>query len=254
MRRVLRRLRGSFDVAARLEDALVRRRVRLLDSLSGQVALVTGGNRGIGAEIARQLADRGATVYAGARDPATVGDPDHRPVELDVTDPDGIEAALDGIAEEAGRLDVLVNNAGVYGPTGRLGELDPGDAERTIGVNLHGPIAVTRAALPLLTEREGARIVNVSSQSGQFVGGIESESLPYGVSKAGLNAFTASLADQYPDLLVNAACPGPTRTEMVGPSAPRSVEEGADTPAWIARFAPGSPTGRLWKDRRPIGW
>lgn len=237
-----------------IKDAWVRRSVDLHDSLSGQVALVTGANRGLGKEIARQLVTLGATVYAGARDPDDVDDQSVRPVRLDVTERDQIETAMERIGEEAGRLDVLVNNAGVFGPTGQLSDVDSDGLGEVLAVNLRAPIVVSKHALPLLTGRPGSRIVNVSSESGRFVRGVASDSLPYSVSKAGLNAFTDALDQQYPELLVNAACPGPTRTDMVGPSAPRSVPEGAATPVWLTRFEPGCPSGRLWKDKRPIDW
>lgn len=228
--------------------------VELLDSLDGQVALVTGANRGIGEAIARELADLGATVYAGARNPDEISAPDQRPVRLDVTDQTQIEAAIGRIADETGRLDVLVNNAGVYGPTGKFGSLDPKEAERTLAVNLYGPMHLSREALRLLTQQTGSRVVNVSSGSGQFSSGIDTGHLPYGVSKAGLNAFTNALDSQYPGLLVNAVCPGWVRTEMGGSGAPRSVEKGAETPVWLARFAPGSTSGRLWRDTEVVEW
>ena len=227
--------------------------VDLYDSLDGHVALVTGATRGIGAEIARQLADFGATVYAGARNPDDVDDPDLRPIRLDVTDRDETTAAVDRIDAEDGRLDVLVNNAGVHGPGGRLEGVDPGAAEHTLRVNLHGPMLLSRLALPLLTEVDGGRIVNLSSGSGQFEDGVDSGHLPYGVSKAALNAFTNALASQYPDLFVNAVCPGWVQTDMGGPGAPRSVEEGAETPVWLARMREG-PSGHLWRDREIVNW
>ena len=227
--------------------------VDLYDSLDGQVALVTGATRGIGAEIARQLADLGATVYAGGRTLDDIEDSDLRPVRLDVTDRGEMADAIDRIDAEEGRLDVLVNNAGVHGPSGQLGGIDPDAAEHTLEVNLHGPMLLTRQALPLLTERDGGRIVNVSSGSGQFADGIESRHLPYGVSKTGVNALTDALAAQYPGLLVNAVCPGWVRTDMGGSDAPRNVEEGAETPVWLARLRDG-PSGHLWRDREIVEW
>lgn len=227
--------------------------VSLYDRLDGQVALVTGANRGIGAEVARQLSDLGATVYAGSRDPAAVENDDLNPVALDVTDDRSMAAAVDAVAERSGRLDVLVNNAGVYGPTGNLASLAVDDVDETLDVNLRGPMLLTRAALPLLTAEEGGRVVNVSSGSGQFDGSVDSGHLPYGVSKAGLNAFTNGLASQYPGLFVNAVCPGWVRTEMGGENATRSVEEGAETPVWLARLRDG-PSGRLWRDGEPQPW
>ncbi|SIR83119.1 hypothetical protein SAMN05421858_4021 [Haladaptatus litoreus] len=225
------------------------------ESLSGQVALVTGANRGIGAEITKQLIELDATVYAAARTPEDVETSRSRTVRLDVTDEATIRTAIETISEERGRLDILINNAGVYGETGKLGTLPTDDIDTTLRTNLHGPMILTRHALTLLAEQSGARIVNVSSGSGQFSGGgIDAGHLPYGVSKAGLNAFTNSLASQYPGLLVNAVCPGWVRTEMGGSGAPRSVEKGAETPVWLARFRSGNPSGRLWRDKRLIEW
>ncbi len=203
--------------------------IDLYESLSGQIALVTGANRGIGAEIAEGLAAHGATVYAGARNPDDVATSTSSvvPIRLDITDESTIRNVIETIGEDRGRLDILVNNAGVYGPTGRLGTIDTPNIETTLRTNLHGPMILSRHALTLLSERAGVRIVNVSSGSGQFSGGgIDAGHLPYGVSKAGLNAFTNSLASQYPGLLVNAVCPGWVRTEMGGSGAPRSVEKG----------------------------
>ncbi|WP_231184386.1 SDR family NAD(P)-dependent oxidoreductase [Haladaptatus sp. DYF46] len=228
--------------------------IDLYDSLDGQVALVTGANRGIGEEIATRLSELGATVYAGARDPDTVTASDQRAVRLDVTDEEAIRAAIGTIADEEGRLDILVNNAATYGPTGKLDSLDGRELEATLRTNLHGPMLVTKRALPLLTERDGGRVVTLSSGSGQFDGGIDTGHFPYGVSKAGVNAFTDALATQYPNLVVNAVCPGWVRTDMGGSGAPRSVEKGAETPVWLARFEPESPSGKLWRDRCVIGW
>jgi NAD(P)-dependent dehydrogenase (short-subunit alcohol dehydrogenase family) len=225
----------------------------LYDDLDGQVVLVTGANRGIGEQIAADLTELGATVYAGARDPGSVTVPNQRPVKLDVTDERSIEAAIERIDEDSGHLDVLMNNAGVYGPSGQFGESSTDDITTTLRVNLHGPLLCCRYALRLLTEREGARIINVSSGAGQFSGGIDSSHLPYGVSKAGLNAMTNALAAQYPTLLVNAACPGWVRTDMGGSGAPRNVKQGAETPVWLARFREG-PSGRLWRDKTIQEW
>ena len=227
--------------------------IDLYDSLDGQTALVTGATRGIGAEIAAQLSDLGATVYAGARDPDDVAASDQQPVRLDVTDEGQVQAAVDTIADEVGRLDILVNNAGVYGPSGQFDGLSTEDIERTLAVNLHGPMRVTHAALGLLTERSGGRVVNVSSGAGQFDDGIDSSHLPYGVSKAGLNAFTDALAARYDGLFVNAVCPGWVRTDMGGQGASRSVQKGAETPVWLARFREG-PSGRFWRDKEIRPW
>lgn len=226
------------------------------DSLDGQVALVTGATRGIGEAIATRLAEDGATVYAGARDTADVTATDRRAVELDVTDDGTIRRAIDRIDDEAGRLDILVNNAGISGPRGSLHEADVAEMDATFDVNLRGPTVVTKHALPLLLAQSGGRVVNVFSGMGALGEGMSGGSPAYRISKTGLNGLTAYLDGEYGDegLLANAVCPGWVRTDMGGPNANRSPAEGADTPAWLATFRPGAPSGRFWRDREPIDW
>lgn len=228
--------------------------IDLYESLDGQTALVTGATRGIGKEIAVQLSDLGATVYAGARNPDDITTDDQWPIRLDVTVEDQISDAAARIADEAGHLDILVNDAGVYGPSGKLADLRTEAIEETLAVNLHGPIMVSKHMLPLLTERNGARIINVSSGGGQFTSGVSSSHAPYGISKAGLNALTSVLASQYPRLIMNSVCPGWVRTDMGGAGASRSVEKGAETPVWLSRFKPGSRSGRFWRDKAVLEW
>ncbi len=226
------------------------------DSLDGQVALVTGANRGIGKAIADALVDRGATVYAGARDPSTVDGTDRTPVELDVTDRSDMAAVADRIDEAFGALDVLVNNAGIGGPDMPVGLSDPDGIDRTLETNLAGPIHLCQHALPLLLRREGPRVVNVSSRGGQLSTGIEAGRGVYSISKTGLNALTVHLDGTYADqgLIANAASPGWVQTGIGGEDAPRTPAEGADTAIWLARFAPGAPGGRFWHDREPLDW
>ena len=227
------------------------------DSLDGQVALVTGATRGIGAAIAADLTDRGATVYAGARDTDDVTADDQRPLALDVTEDDQIRTAADRIESEAGRLDILVNNAGIFERANSLHEMSTEAFDRTMAVNLRGPTLVTKHALPLLLGTEGPRVVNLSSGLGQFTGGQMGGDYPaYRISKVGLGGLTAYLQGEYGQqgLIANAVSPGWVRTDMGGQSAPRSVEEGADTPAWLCRFEPGSPGGHLWEDRAIVEW
>ena len=228
----------------------------LHDSLEGQVALVTGANRGIGAALADGLVEFGATVYAGARSPAEVDDGDRRPVRIDVTDETTVTAALDRIVDEAGRLDVLVNNAGVYGPGAAVGGTDVDGLDRTLDTNLRGPFLCARAALSPLLERPGGRVVNVSSRAGQFADASGGDHAAYRISKAGLNALTVALDGAYGDrgLLANAYCPGWVRTDMGGPEADRSPAEGADTGLFLARLRPGGPGGGFWAERERIEW
>ena len=134
------------------------------ESLGGQVALVTGADRGIGAAIASRLAGLGATVYAGVEDPETVTATDHRVLELDVCEEDDIVDAVDVIDDERGRLDILVNNAGVMDTRVGLEEMPTGVIDEALETNLRGPTLLTKYALPLLLLRDGSRIVNVSSR------------------------------------------------------------------------------------------
>jgi hypothetical protein len=226
------------------------------ESMDGQVALVTGATRGIGERIAARLVDRGATVYAGARTTADVTAAGQVAVELDVTDDGTMRRAIDRIADEAGRLDVLVNNAGIAGPEPPLHEVEVEGIDATLAVNLRGPVVLARHALSLLLERPGGRVVNVSSGMGALGEGMSGAYGPYRVSKAGLNALTTYLHGEYAHdgLLANSACPGWVRTDLGSPEAPKSPDEGADTPAWLATFRPGAPSGRFWRDRERIEW
>jgi hypothetical protein len=231
--------------------------VDLKADLTDDVALVTGATRGIGAEIAAELADLGATVYAGARGPDDVTAADQRAVRLDVTDDDEVSAAVDRIEREAGSLDVLVNNAGVFARSGPLHEMDVSDFDRTTAVNLRGPVVLTKHALPLLLEGTGGRVVSLSSELGQFTEGQMGGGYPaYRLSKVGVGGLTAYLDGEYGDrgLIANAVSPGWVRTDMGGDEAPRTPSKGAETPVWLARFAPGSPAGHLWKDRERVPW
>lgn len=237
--------------------------VPTLDRLDGQVALVTGATRGLGAQVAAELAGLGATVYAGARDPDDLAGVEDetggaiRTVRLDVTREDKVAAAVQHAAREGGRLDVVVNNAGVGDWHGTaLHTLDAGVLDKVLATNLRGPMLVCKHALPHLLERPGSRVVNVSSGMGALTGGMGGTAPAYRVSKTGLNGLTAYLHGEYGPrgLLANSACPGWVRTDMGGHGASRSVEEGADTLVWLCRLAPGAPSGRFWRDRRVIDW
>ena len=228
----------------------------LYDSLDGQVALVTGANRGIGRAIAANLHDLGATVFAATRS-VTHDVPDAwEHLLVDVTQEGEISGAADEIFQTAGRLDVVVNNAGI----GEFGSDVVSESvetiDRTLATNLRGPMLVCKHTVPLLLQSDGGRVVNVSSGLGALGEGQSGGSPAYRVSKTGLNGLTAYLHGEYADegLLANAVCPGWVRTDMGGGDADRSVERGAETPTWLCRFRPGSPAGRFWRDRAPIEW
>jgi NAD(P)-dependent dehydrogenase (short-subunit alcohol dehydrogenase family) len=221
----------------------------------GRIALVSGANRGIGAEIARELAaDHGFAVYAGARNPDEVESQDGVvPVQLDVTDEDTIFAARERIESDAARLDALVNNAGVYGEPIGAADYPLADAHEVLEVNTFGPWRLIEAFLPLLRESDAPRVVNVSSGAGQL-SDMNGGRAAYRVSKAALNALTRTLASDERWLKVNTMCPGWVRTDMGGSGAPRSVEEGADTAVWLATLPDDGPTGGFFRNRKPIPW
>jgi len=220
-----------------------------------RVALVSGANRGIGREIARQLReDHGFTVLAGARDPDAIAAADGLvPVELDVADDASVVAARERIEADPGRLDVLVNNAGLYGEPAGASDYDLEAAHELFEVNLFEAWRLVQAFMPLLRGSRHARIVNVSSGSGQLAEMGAGRSA-YRLSKAALNALTRTTAADEPGILVNSVCPGWVRTDMGGPSAPRSVAEGADTAVWLATLPDGGATGGFFRSREPIPW
>ena len=219
------------------------------------VALVSGAGRGIGAEIARGLArDHGFLVFAGARNPDDVDRIDGiEPIRLDVTDQGTIDAAREQIEAGPGLLDALVNNAGVYGDPVGAADYDLAGAHEVLEVNTFGPWRLIEAFLPLLRRSEAPRIVNVSSGAGQLAD-MNGGRGAYRVSKAALNALTKTLAWDERDMKINAMCPGWVRTDMGGPGASRSVEEGADTAVWLATLPDDGPTGGFFRDRKPIPW
>jgi NAD(P)-dependent dehydrogenase (short-subunit alcohol dehydrogenase family) len=213
--------------------------------------------------VARQLAARGYRVVAGARD-AAKGEAAAEGLreaglavtacELDVTDDASVAAALALLESDAGRLAVLVNNAGIY-PSGRARDLPLEVADEAWRVNALAPWRVAQAAVPFMLRGGGGRIVNVSSEAGSLA--TMGASMPaYNVSKAALNALTRVLAADLrgTGILVNAVCPGWVRTDMGGPAATRSVEEGAASVLWAALLPDDGPTGGFFRDGRPLPW
>jgi NAD(P)-dependent dehydrogenase (short-subunit alcohol dehydrogenase family) len=230
-----------------------------------RIALVTGANRGIGLETSRQLLARGLTVVLTGRDEGalerarrTLAQPEQRviTVRMDITDAQSIRAAHQAVTERVGAVDVLVNNAAVL-----LGENDevlsiPSEAYReTFATNVFGVIDVCRVFAPDMARAGYGRIVNVSSGAGQL-STMSTYAPAYSMSKAALNAFTRILAHSYrgSGVLVNAVDPGWVRTDMGGPAAPRSPQEGADTIVWLATLPDNGPTGGFFRDRHAIAW
>ena len=230
-----------------------------------KVAIVTGGNRGIGLEIGRQLARRGLRVLLAARDrqrgeEAAVALRDegvdvhfHR---LDVTDNTSVRRLVKYVADSLGRADALINNAAICVDR-RLSavEVDLAVVRQTMETNFYGPLRLCRLFVPLMKRHGYGRIVNVSSRMGSLhhMGG---GTFAYRASKTALNALTRVLAADLrgTNVLVNSVDPGWVRTEMGGAHATRSVEEGADTAVWLATLPDDGPTGGFFRDRQRAEW
>ena len=230
------------------------------------VALVTGANRGLGFETARQLLAKGLSVVLAGRDATDLerahrrlADADQRravTVQMDVTNVESITAAQRVVTETVGSVDVLVNNAAILlGESEDVLSISSDMYRRTFDTNLFGVIDVCRAFAPAMARAGYGRIVNVSSGAGQLAT-MSSYAPAYSISKAALNAFTRILANTYRanGVLVNAVDPGWVRTDMGGPSAPRSPQQGADTIVWLATLPDRGPSGGFFRDRRAIEW
>jgi NAD(P)-dependent dehydrogenase (short-subunit alcohol dehydrogenase family) len=228
-----------------------------------KTALVTGANKGIGFEIARELARMGWRVFLGARNEKAgraaaeklSGAGEVLFLEIDVSNDKSIRAAADELGRQSERLDVLVNNAGILLDDEKDAlAITPEIFEQTMRTNTLGPWLVSQAFVPLLKKSRAPRIVNVSSGSGQLEDGADGWAPGYSVSKTALNGVTAQLAAALPKFAVNSVCPGWVRTDMGGDNATRSVAEGAATIVWLATDAPHDLTGKFVKDRKVIPW
>jgi NAD(P)-dependent dehydrogenase (short-subunit alcohol dehydrogenase family) len=229
---------------------------------NGRVALVSGGNRGIGLEVCRQLAEGGLTVVLGSRDEergreAAEGLPGEVAVrQLDVSDAASVERLADSIESDFGRLDVLVNNAGISNDEGQSGaEADLDRVREALEANLFGAWRLCEVAIPHMRREGYGRIVNVSTGLAALedMGG---GSPGYRISKTSLNALTRILASELrgTGILVNAVNPGWVQTDMGGSNANRTVEEGADGVVWAATLPNNGPTGGFFRDRRHVAW
>lgn len=226
------------------------------------IALVTGGNRGIGLEVCRQLAALNYTVILGARDAekgnraaAGLQHPQVVACQLDVSDRASIDRTGAWVTTEFGRLDVLVNNAAIHYDTWQNAtNADFAIVEEAMQTNVYGAWWMVQAFLPLLRESKHGRIVNVSSQAGSLAtmgGGTPA----YSVTKTALNALTRILAAELraSRILVNAVCPGWVATDMGGIGG-RPVRDGAASVVWAVTLPDDGPTGGFFRDGQPLAW
>lgn len=237
------------------------------------ISLVTGANKGIGYEICRRLGQLGHVVLLGARDKKRgraaveqlkAAGADAHLLLLDVTHQPSIVRSASYIEQEYGRLDVLVNNAGIIHDRSLTASDIPLDTVREVfEPNFFGVIAVTQAMLPLLRKSAAGRIVNMSSGLGSLALQADPANpfgdykmLGYDASKTALNSLTIHFAYELRNtpIKVNSACPGWVKTDMGGPEAPGTVEQGADTPVWLATLPADGPTGGFFQDRKPLPW
>lgn len=234
-------------------------------SVTKKIAVVTGGNRGIGFETCRQLAKQGIQVILTSRESAKgkaaaeklqAEGLDVSYYSLDVTDADSVQRLAQFIKNEYGQLDILINNAGVL--------LDSSDSvlntkfdtlHQTIDTNLYGPFLLCQALVPLMEKHKYGRIVNVSSGAGQL-SDMNSGYPSYRISKTALNALTRVLGNELKgtNILVNSVCPGWVKTDMGGANASRTPAQGADTIVWLATLPDNGPTSGFFRDRQPIPW
>jgi NAD(P)-dependent dehydrogenase (short-subunit alcohol dehydrogenase family) len=239
----------------------------------GRIALVTGANKGIGFEVARQLAREGFHVFLGARDEKageaaaeklraegarTTKDKSDDEIEflkIDISEPESIRKAVEEFSKRSDRLDVLVNNAGILRDDDKdVLTTTPENFETTLRTNTLGALLVSQSFVPFLEKSDAPRIVNVSSGGGQLADGGDGWAPAYCISKTAVNGVTVQLAAKLPKFAVNSVCPGWVRTDMGGRNATRSVAEGASGIVWLACEAPQSLTAKFVKDRKVIPW
>jgi NAD(P)-dependent dehydrogenase (short-subunit alcohol dehydrogenase family) len=229
------------------------------------ITLITGANKGLGRETARQLIAAGHTVYAGSRDEqrgkeaaAQLG---ARPLVIDVTSDDSVAAAAELVRAEAGHLDVLINNAGITGVRKEVGEVTAADMLAVYDTNVFGAVRVVHAFLPLLEAADAPVVVNVSSGLGSLAvttdpARFESTlvTLPYPSSKAALNMVTSQYAKAYPSMRINAVDPGYTATDLNGHHGTQTIEEGAEIIVRMATIGADGPTGGFLDRTGPVPW
>ena len=229
-----------------------------------KTVLITGANRGIGLEVARQLGENGFHILLSGRNPEHVDQASAalrrleisvQGVVMDVSDPASIRSAAQSILSQIQTLDVLVNNAGILlDETTPLLSVSEGDFYRTFTTNAFSAFSTVQIFLPVLNK--GSRIINVSSGSGQILNGITTWAPVYSMSKTLMNVITMQLAEALKEkhIAVNAVCPGWVRTEMGGRGATRSVHKGAETIVWLATEADGRISGKFFRNKKEIHW
>lgn len=227
--------------------------------MENRTALVTGANRGIGKEIARQLAAKGVTVFAVGREPGAIKKVTDElgksviPLVGDIRRADQCALLATMVEKRFDHLDILVNNAGIIGNMAAT-DFDLDQLRDVMETNLFGSIQITRALWPLLIRSQDARIINISSGMGSLADQSRGNYAAYRLSKWSLNGWTMLLAgDAPPNVQVQAMCPGWVQTDMGGPGAERPVEKGAETAIWLA-LEPDLPTGKFWRDKAVIPW
>jgi len=233
-------------------------------SETNPIIVVTGGNRGIGFEICRQLASRGAQVVLTARK-AEAGEQAVKKLAaqnlsmrfhpLNVTDAESIAALRQFLERTFGSLDVLISNAGIITDEEASGlEVKLAAVRATLETNTLAPLHLAQTLAPLLKRSRAGRIVNMSSVMGAL-SEMEGGYAAYRISKAALNAVTGILAAELRGAVaVNSMCPGWVKTDMGGANAEREVSQGADTAVWLALDAPQDLTGKFLRDRKVIAW
>ncbi|WNC72184.1 SDR family oxidoreductase [Thalassotalea psychrophila] len=232
-----------------------------------KVALVTGGNGGIGFAIAKQLAEQGIRVIITGRDVEKLKhavnelkqqELNVEGVLLDVTSEQQCQNLIDDIDVNYGCLDILINNAGIAIDQWQSGLTIAKDVvEQTMTTNVYGPLSLMQAALPIMKRQKYGRIVNISSELASFNTMEMGMTLAYRMSKAALNSMTKILALEladYPNIKINAAAPGWVKTALGGEDAPLSPEQGADTPVWLATLDADGPNGGFFRERNPYPW
>ena len=235
-----------------------------METNNGQFALVTGGNRGIGFAIAQGLLQKGLMVIITARSLEKAKQAAEKlqaygevvPIELDVTDDNSIEQAVETIAQNTSKLDVLINNAGIYPDNGvNILNISRDLLDSTLNANTFGAIRMVQNFLPFLEKSTDARVINVSSNMGALQD-LTATAPSYCLSKFALNGATIMLSQalRSKGITVNSIDPGWVRTDMGGDNASRSPEQGADTAIWLATEAQRNETGKFWRDRKVISY